>query len=239
MFMRARIQNLMLATGAVAGALLMFNSAQAGVVINFTDPSGLAGQAEFDLLDATTLQVRLRNTSTGVPIGFDSADQILTSIAFDLPGDCSITGGGAVIGPTSASLNFSTGAYPAGTNVGGEWGFGNAGGTGFGSLVNFISANTAGATAFGGPNLDGRPEMDGPQGGLVASPIIVPIGGLGAIQDEIIATLTLSRTVSDLSFLGSGVTIEFGSDAAFLVPAPHAIALLAVAGLVGRRRRRN
>lgn len=210
-------------------------------MITLTDPSGLAAEAEFDLLNATTLEIRLRNISTGVPGGFSNSDQLLTSVAFDLGapgdngGDPDITGGSVVIGPTSASVNFSTGSYGPGANVSGEYGYGNGGTTGL--TPNFISANTAGATDFGGPNLDGPAGLDGPQAGLLANPELVPLGGLGAIQDEIIATVTLSQPVSDLSFLSNGVIVEFGSDAAFL-PEPASLALL-LGGLIPALRRRR
>ncbi|MHC4610775.1 MAG: hypothetical protein ACYS7M_10565, partial [Planctomycetota bacterium] len=69
----------------------------------------------------------------------------------------------------------------------------------------------------------------------------VPLGGLGAIQDEIIATLTLDSALANLDFLDENlVRVEFGSNAAFItIPAPGA-ALLAMIGLgtVGLIRKR-
>ena len=214
------------------------------VILVFTDPSGLAAEAEFTLLNATTLEVRLRNTSTGVPGGFDSADQLLTGISWDFglagtnPGDVEITGGSVIIGPTSASVNFDTGSYGPGDDVSGEYGFGNNDGTG--AMLNFISGNTAQATPFGGTNLDGTVNIDGPQAGLVADPILVPLGGLGAIMNEYIATITLSGPLQDLSFLDdNGAQVEFGSDAAFIfVPGPAgAVLLMGALGFSARRRR--
>lgn len=217
------------------------SSATAGLVVSFSDVSGLAGEAEFTLVNATTLQVRLRNISTGVPGGFSNSDQLLTSLAFNLPGAVGITSGSVFTGATSSSVNFDITNVGANADVSGEWGYGNGGTTGFGSLVNYFSSNNAGATAFGAVNLDATAGLDGPQGGLISSTPLVPIGGLGAIQDEVVATLNLSAAISDLSFLSDGVMIEFGSDAAFIpnVPAPGALAMLAVAGLVGARRRRH
>ncbi len=217
-------------------------AASASELFVLTDPSGLSAEAEFTLINPTTLEVRLRNTSTDVPDGFDSSDQILTGVSWDFgqvgihASDPEITGGSVLIGAASQSLNFSTGSYGAGHDVSGEYGFGNANGSG--ALINFVSGNTAGATPFGGPNLDGPANIDGPQGGLVANPALVALGGLGAIQDEIVATLTLDQALSDLQFLYDNfVRVEFGSDAAFITtPEPGTLALLVLGGLALRRR---
>ena len=59
------------------------SSANAGYLFTFSDPAGLAAEAEFTLLNPTTLQIRLKNTSTGAPGGFQASDQILTGISWD------------------------------------------------------------------------------------------------------------------------------------------------------------
>lgn len=220
--------------------------ASQGAVVHFSDASGLSAEAEFTLLGGgTQLQVRLRNTSTGVPVGFNAADQLLTGISFDLGapglngGDPTITGGSIVTGASSFSINFSVMNVGANADVGGEWGYGNSDVSG--NLFNFISGNAAGTTAFGGPNLDGPANLNGPQAGLVSAAMPVSLGGMGAIQDEVIATLNLSQAIADLSFLDHGVQVEFGSDAAFIfVPTPGAAGvMLAAMGVVGMRRRRS
>ncbi len=230
----------MKAIALCAGSLIAAAAAQADVLY-FSHANGLAAEAEFTLLDATTLQIRLCNTSTGVPFGFDSSDQILTGISWDFglpgmdPSDVTIIGGTVVIGASSQSLNFDTGAYGPGFDVSGEFGYGNVGSTGM--LPNMLTGNQSHATPFGGDNLDGPVNLSGPQGGLVSNPPLVQLGGLGAIQDEIIATLYLSGPISDLSFLyANDVFIEFGSDAAF-IPAPGSALLLGVTALAARRRR--
>jgi MYXO-CTERM domain-containing protein len=231
------VSRISLAAGLTA---LLAAPAFGGTIVTFSGAGGLGAEAEFDLTDGgSTLNIRFRNTSTGVPDGFSNSDQILTSLSWDFGGLTSITAGTAEIGADSMSLNFDTGDYGPGTDVGGEWGYGNGGTTGL--YPNFITANQSGATIMGGPNLDGPAVLNGPQGGLVADPLPLDLGGLGAIQTEILVSLSLSDALSDLSFLGDGTTIEFGSDAMFIdgvVPTPGALALLALAGLAGGRRRR-
>ncbi len=165
----------------VLSLLAVCQSASAGQIVIVSDPSGLSAEVEFTLLDPTTLVVRVENTLTGVPLGFTSADQLLTSVSWDFSpiglSGTAITGGSVVIGPTSASSNFSTGSYGAGADVSGEYGYGNSGGTGL--LPNFISGNTSGATPFGGANLDGPANLNGPQAGLVANPAARFVGWAG------------------------------------------------------------
>ena len=226
-----------------AACAVVIPIATASEVFIFSDSSGLGAEAEFTLINATTLEVRLKNTSTGVPPAFGTgADQILTSISWDFDGTTMIAGGSVKTGPSSASLNFSLIDVVADTDVSGEYGFGNGGATGL--LDNFISGNTANTTPFGGTNLDGPVDLDGPQGGLVANPLPISLAGQGAIQDEWIATLTLSGDpLISLDFLmGDNSDIEFGSDAAFIhAPEPSSLALTAVgfAGLLAWTWRRQ
>jgi MprA protease rhombosortase-interaction domain-containing protein len=221
--------------------------AHAGIVFNLADGSGLSGEVEFTLINPTTLEIRARNTSTGVPMGFDESDQLLTGVSFDMgapgniAGDPVITGGSAMTGPSSATLNFDNIGVQLGANsdVSGEYGFGNS--MVSGNLANFVSGNSAGAIAFSGANLDGSANLNGPQGGLVASPALVALNGLGAIQNEIIATITISQPLANLDFLSANsVQIEFGSDAAFIrTPEPGTAMLLALAGTLAYKRRRS
>ncbi|MBX7167010.1 MAG: hypothetical protein K1X74_11825 [Pirellulales bacterium] len=232
--------------------LAVATPAMAGPIFHFSGAGGLSAEVEFDLLNPTTLKVRTRNTSSGVPGGFSNSDQLLTSVSWDfgaagaVGGDPAITGGSVVIGPTSASLNFdNVGGVQLGPGavVSGEYGFGNGGTTGL--LPNYVSGNVAGTTAFGGTNRDGPANINGPQAGLVSDALPVALGGLGAIQDEWIATLTLSTSLANLDFLSAhGVVVEFGSDAAFLVvPEPSSLVLAVSACgtllLCVRRRQRN
>ncbi|MFT5423187.1 MAG: hypothetical protein ACI89L_000961 [Phycisphaerales bacterium] len=230
---------------AVLVASSLFVSQSSAQIFVFNGPGGLAAEAEFTLINPTTLEVRLKNISTGVPLGFSNSDQLLTGISWDFgiagvndPTDAHIIGGFVEIGSSSFSVDFDTGSYGSGTDVSGEFGYGNNDGSGM--KLNFFSANSAGATSFGGPNLDGPAGLDGPQPGLISSAFSLPLGGLGAIQDEVVATLTLDQSLTDLSFLwANGMRVEFGSDAAFItIPTPASAALLGLGGLLATRRRR-
>jgi hypothetical protein len=177
-----------------------------------------------------------------VPTGFDNSDQILTGLSFDLGGP-TITAGTVIIGPDSWSINFSkilTQLGP-GEDVSCEWGYGNIGSTNM--MLNMVSTNTSHMTRFDASdnNLDGPYNIDGPRSGLVALdtddlPLIDP-GGLGAIGDSIIITLTLSDGLTNYDFLDNGVIAEFGSDAAFLVPEPATIILLGLGTVIFLRKR--
>jgi len=216
------------------------------LLVIFNDGSGLSAEAEFELLGAgDEVQIRLKNTSYDIPLGFSNSDQLLTGISWDagplgFNGDANITAGTVVIGSTSTAY-FDTGTYGPGYDVSGEWGYGNMDGTG--ALPNFVSANAAQGTPFGGPNLDGPSNVDGPQGGLVSSVDSVPLGGLGAIQDEVIIHIYLTQTLGSIEELFGDLgdaRVEFGSDAHFIqteIPAPGVLAPLALAGFATRRRR--
>lgn len=226
----------LLLSALAAGGLA---SSSLGIIVVGTDPSGLAAEAEFTLINSTTLEVKLKNVSTGVPTGFSSSDQILTGVSWAFPAGQQITGGTVVIGVGSKSENFSTGAYFAGDSVNGEWGFGNAAQSGL--FPNFITTLQAGSTPFSGPNLDGPANLNGPQGGVIPTNPLVDLGGLGAISNSIRATLTLSAPLDNLNFLDDKfVRFEFGSDAAFItVPTPTGgLAVLLGTGFLLNRRRR-
>jgi len=216
------------------------------VIFDLTGPDGLSASAVFTLNNPTELQITLINNSTGVPAGFDSADQLLTGISWDFGqpgynGDPMIIGGTVVIGPGGRSINFDQidpldPQLGAGDDVSGEWGYGNMDGTGL--LTNFVTATKSEATAFGGTNWDGPENIDGPQGGICTDPPWVSLGGLGAVTDSVVITLTLDTSLDNLNFLENGVVAEFGSDAAF-VPEPTTICLLGFGTLTLVMRRRT
>jgi hypothetical protein len=231
-----------------AGFVVALAGQAHATTVQFANSSGLSAEASFTLLSGgSTLQIALRNTSTNAPAHFSGGDLLLTSIAFNL-GGVNILGPGSsvAIGANSESVNFSTGWYGPGTDVSGEWGYGNNSGvlTGFAGMTNLVSTLSSGTTRFDGANLDGPESLNGPQAGLISSDpdLLGRLGSsTGAIQDQIIITLALSHALDNLSFLDNGVVIEFGSDMAFLtvIPLPGAAGMAGL-GLVfvGSRRRR-
>jgi hypothetical protein len=219
-------------------------------MITFDDGSGLSATADFSY-SGSTLTIALTNTSTALPSGFSNSDQLLTSIGFDFNGGLTITGGSVVVGAGSTAF-FDSGNLFGGADVSSEWGFGNANTTtGFAGLDNVVSAMQSSTVSKGGSafapdllDLDGPSNLNGPQGGLTNG--LLPLGGLGAIDNSGLITLSLSGVLGSLDFLTNGVVVEFGSDAHFIntVPEPTTIALLGIglAGLAGaevRRRRKK
>ncbi|MDD4888835.1 MAG: PEP-CTERM sorting domain-containing protein [Phycisphaerae bacterium] len=223
----------------VAAAMLLATAgANADLIWNLSDGSGLSGRAQLSMPNARELVVQLENTSTSLPpsVESESANQLLTSFSLELGQGVHITGGRAILGTGAWTVNFDhvSQQLTAGADVSAEWGFGNDGhkielGT------NFASAMRSHTTAFATGNLDGPSNLDGPQGGLIADPALVPLGGLGAIHGPLILHLYLDQdvTLSNLSPLGARV--EFGSDAHFndvqAVPEPVTMSLLGVGGL--------
>jgi hypothetical protein len=205
--------------------------------------NGLSARAIFtlDTDNPTMMQIELFNISTGVPIGFNNAAQLLTSISFDFGepgynGDPEIVTGSVIIGPGGQTCNFNP-ELGAGADISGEWGYGNMDGSGL--LPNFVTTLSSHSTRFPGENLIGPPGLDGPQGGICADPPLVDIGGLSCIYPSITITLTIDTSLENLNFLNeNGVMAEFGSDQAFVIPEPTTLLLLGFGGLVLLRKRR-
>lgn len=245
-------------------ALSAFGLALAGtapasaILYTFNHESGLAAEAEFTLVDSTHLEIRMRNTSTGVPGDASAVDQLLTGISFDIGfaqghfADQTLTTGGVAIGANSQSVNFDSGTYGEGFDVSAEFGFSNNGDSSMGShLQNLVAATEFGGNflPFNGENLNGPLEITSAGAGLLSSAEPIPIGGLTAIQSEVIVSLTLSFSVGSIDdIVGNGVRASFGDPAVGNVlyldgiqslPAPAAISLLALAGCTATRRRRD
>jgi hypothetical protein len=183
---------------------------------------------------ADVLIIDLTNSSTGVPAGFSNSDQILTGISFDL-GAPMIIGGSVVLAPGGTSFNMDT-PVTGGADLSGEWGYGNTAGTGL--LAHSASTLATHAVPFGGLNLDGPENLDGPQAGITTNPPLILVDGLGVVAESIIITLQLDMPLEDLLFVERGIIAEFGSDAAHVTPIPEpATGLLMIGTLVLLRRR--
>ncbi|MHC5005978.1 MAG: XDD4 family exosortase-dependent surface protein [Planctomycetota bacterium] len=205
--------------------------------------NGLSASAEFSI-NGTQLTITVSNTSTGVPSGADVSDSLLVSLAFELLDGITITtGDSAAIGTGSAGLGL-WGGQGAGFDVGDEWAWTNDGG---GDLLEFFpQVITTSQGTGGGPviSFNGVPDpnVDGPFGGITASPPILAVPETQyAVSDSIEFNLTLSGTLSEsqLATIARASTVEFGSDYQYLaVPAPGTLWLLAFAA-AGRRRRRQ
>ena len=69
------------------------------------EDNGLSASAEYELLNPTTLQITLVNTSVA-PFGGGESDMVLSSLNFDL-GGTTITGGSVALGPGSSVVSRS------------------------------------------------------------------------------------------------------------------------------------
>lgn len=205
--------------------------------------NGLAARGTFSI-DGTTLTILLENTSTGVPKLFDTADQLLVSIGFNLPGDILFaSGNSAIIGPGSIGLEMWS-DRGEGDSVAEQWMWTNDGGGDllepFAQIISTHSNQGEGAEQldFNGKKAD----VGSPWGGIAADPPLLEIPqSQFAVSDSISFTLKLSEEITEdqLSKIANAALIEFGSDARYLnVPAPGALGLLFAAGFIGRRRRR-
>lgn len=210
------------------------------------DPSlpigGLSAEAKFiwDSEFPETMIIELKNTSTSLPYGIDETAKLLTTISFDM-GGILVNGGTVKLGPDSFSVNFDkiSNQLGAGDDVSGEWGYGNEGKDNM--LLTIISCKTAKVDPFGGVNLDGPVELDGPQGGI-GSALMTPydFGGLGGIVDTVIISLQLNGSPNGLGFLSNGAIVEFGGDNAFLViPEPATCAMLGLGAMSLVLKRKN
>ena len=217
--------------------------------IGLSDFSGLGAEATFilDTDDPDVLTIRLTNTSTALPIvynldqtpgSFDVADQLLTSISFDFDGIALINGGNVKIGDNSYSMNFGniTSQLSEGDDVSGEWGYSNINPASTGMLPILVTSTGGNQYVFGGTNLDGPANLNGPQAGLASDPILL-VTDKGYILDTVVITLDLNAPLANLDFLDNDVRVEFGSDAAFL-PEPATLILLGSGFLVMRRRKK-
>jgi hypothetical protein len=201
--------------------------------------NGLAARAAF-AIDGTHLSVLLENTSTGVPDGFDSAASLLVSLGINLPGADILSGDAAVIAPGAIGIGAWSDRL-AGDSVGEQWVWTNDFGgdlmDGWRQVLSTSEGQSGPVTRFDG----GSGSVDGPFGGIAAAPPIISIpANKPAVSNAILFELTLTAPLSEaqLQTAAHASIVEFGSDERYLTPTPEpsALALLAVAGLLRRRR---
>jgi hypothetical protein len=180
---------------ALVAVALQFAIATPGlaVPVTYTGADGLSAEADFILLDPTSLQITLSNTSTST-FGGGGANMVLSSINFDL-GDIDIIGGSVVLGGGSSVV----------TNP--WWDPIDSG--------NWVTSHSNGGSALTAFNGDSGPIPGGLKYGIVASGS-PGFGGGVFILDSVVLTLTLSEGISGLGFLENGSYVEFGSDFAYV-----------------------
>jgi hypothetical protein len=204
--------------------------------------NGLAARATYSI-SGNQLSILLENTSLGVPNSFDSADQLLVSLGFNLPQGVDIfSGDTAVIGPGSRGLG-SWSNRVAGDSVAEEWLWTNDFGGDLMEAWKHVISTSEGqgggqSFLFGG----GQGNVDGPYGGIAYDPPWRNIPDRQpAVATGILYGLTLTGTLTEeqLRAVAEGGIVEFGSDQRYLIfPEPSTVLLLAAAGLVCMRRLR-
>lgn len=269
-----RIVHLMvvvLALPAAAGAGSVFSNSyispdgrEVGLV--FDDGTGLAARAVFSLAPAgQTLSIALANTSYAVPaVGhFDNpADQLLTSLYFDLggpglgPGDPRVIGGAAYIADDAYGQFRKRPLLPGGMDISWYWGHGNFQ---YGDPQAFLPPNFVSAMQAHTKPFKGTRSLNGPDWGALSEANLedaLTSARYAMIVDTVRFELLLDTVIPDLrSLVAPGNMIpyvEFGSDYEFfvaddpppLVPEPVTLAgmggaLVALAGYVRRRVRRR
>jgi len=232
-----------LSVRALAIAAVASFTSLAAASVTFSGTSGnLAASAEFDI-SAGSLIVRLTNTSSAdVLIPAD----ILTGVYFDV--------GGSPLSLTPVSATLFGGSIVhfgsnGGGNMGGEFAYasslvGAPGAADYG--ISSSGLGLFGNPNFNGPNLGGPAGVDGLQYGItsagdnVATGNAAVTGGNELIQNSVEFTLSGLPQGFDLNSIGN-VWFQYGtslSEPQVSTPAPGALALLGLGGLiVGRRRR--
>ena len=218
------------------------------------DESVYAGLVTMELA-GQMLKITLKNSSTGEAIaGSGGSENLLTGLAFNLPDTVTITGGDVRTGG-SKLVNFIV----SDKDVSEEWGYDNNpldSGPFQDDDVVWLTYNTAvsamvssTSTQFESGSLDATPGLNGPGFGLLSKSVDnAAAGGLEAIKDMVIITLTLDGDTSGLIDLieADSVAISFASPdssigGASTVPEPSTFALisLGLASLVIRNRRKK
>lgn len=243
--------------------LVMVVPAQASLItfsgsgISGASGAQLSASAQFDT-SGSNLVITLTNTSTEDVL---LQPDILTAVFFDVGGallGLDSMSGSAVV-PLGSIVLFG-GTDPGGV-VGGEWGYAEGiGGALFGATGGLLNQqygiSSSGFGVFGGPtfpgsNLDPPGALDGLNYGITSAgdnPLTgqsAVTGSSPLIKNSVVFTLAGLPVNFDPSTQISNVWFQYGTaltptDPGFEgnVPGPSAMSLLALAGLVARRRTR-
>jgi hypothetical protein len=164
------------------------------------------------------LVVTLTNTSSADAL---VPTDLLTAIFFDVAGSPTLTPVSAVICPTCSILNPEALATDPGGSVGGEWAYLGGGPDLFAGANYAISSTGVGifgpGDLFGGTNLSGPADPDGPQYGITTAGDNAHTGNGGLntpiIQNQVVFTfngfgnLDPAAAISNLTFLyGTALT---------------------------------
>jgi hypothetical protein len=250
------------ATGLLLGALS--SGLAASREFQGTNGSNLKAEALFEL-QGTDLTVTLKNTSQADVL---NNPEILTAVFFDITTDPMLTKGSAILSPGSVVRNPpSSVPSPHPSNVGGEWGYERAngsGGLGLGVAQRYgISAagfgvggtDMFGPTSLFSTNLHGTPSPGGLDYGLTSAgdnPTTGTghVGGSQAwplIQNSVVFSFQIDPVVFTIDDV-KNIRFQYGTDLGtgdYLigseVPEPGTWGMLALAAssLVARRRRRR
>ncbi len=229
----------------VAGLALAASSASASVVFTGSDATR-AASAQF-AVSGSSLVITLTNTSANdamVPV------DILTGVYFDIQGAAlSLTRTSAVLGAGSSVVS---GSSDAGGVVGGEWAY-KGGMVGAPHSAKYgISSSGLGlfgaGDRFPGNNLDGPTSPAGLSYGITSAGDNSATGnggllGTAVIRNSVVFTLGGISPSFDLAKI-CNVSFQYGTDLSEPniqgnVPAPGSMALLGLAGLASRTRRRK
>jgi hypothetical protein len=245
------MKRLIVSAALISVALWATPASAASITLNVTNGSRSASAVFVN--SGGQLVVTLTNTSSADAL---VPTDLLTAIFFDVAGSPSLTKVSAVICSTCSILNPGAVATDPGGSVGGEWAYLGGGADLFGGANYSISSTGVGifgpGDVFGGTNLAGPADPDGPQYGITTAGDN-PATGNGGLNTPIIQNQVVFRldgfggldpaaTISNLTFLYGTALTEPSFHATCVagcttteiaaVPEPASLVLLG-SGLIG------
>ncbi|GJQ30105.1 MAG: hypothetical protein HBSAPP03_19890 [Phycisphaerae bacterium] len=226
---------------AVSAASVMALSSMAGASVSFnaTDGAGRSATAEFDVQGGQLVVTLTNDASMDVLIPV----HVLTCLFFEY------SGGSLSLTPVSAQLNAGSVVFfgsNGGGNVGGEWAYVGGAvwpeGSGYG--IGSAGLGVFGASNFNGPDLDPPGAVNGLNYGITtagdnpATGNAQVTGNVPLIKNSVVFRLSGLPGNFNLNNIHN-VWFQYGTDFSEpRTPAPGALALLGLGGLLISRRRR-